>query len=206
MDHNLELVKFLREKWVLKSEKLVDCFKNIDRKDFVLRENRDIAYEDIPLSIWYDQTISQPYTVAFMLELLWVKEGDSVLDIWTGSGWTTALLACAVWNSWNVSWYEIVPELVMFWKENLWKYKINNAGIQLSRDNFTFLVHNYDKILVSARADKIPDELVNKLNIWWTMVIPIDSYIYKINKDENWKLNIGKYYWFSFVPLILSEK
>lgn len=206
MDQNVDLVNFLIDEGVLKSKKLIDCFSQIDRKDFVLPENKDLAYEDIPLSIWYNQTISQPYTVAFMLELLWPEEWNSVLDIWTWSGWSTALLACMVWSSWIVRWYEIIPELVMYWRENIWKYKINNADIQLSRDSFTFIIHNYDRILVSARTNDIPDELVSKLKTGWVMVIPIDDYLYKIYKEENWKLKIEKFYWFSFVPLILSDK
>src|SRR3989344_1328532 len=81
---------------VLKSRGIIEAFQRVDRADFVPDEFRDSAYVDEPLPIGYGQTISQPWTVAFMLELLAPEGGESILDIGSGSGWQTALLAYIV--------------------------------------------------------------------------------------------------------------
>lgn len=130
MVSNIGLVNYLIEKKVLKSKNIIDAFHNIDRKDFVTKESKSFAYIDSPLCIWYWQTISQPTTVAFMLELLNPKSWENILDIWSGSGWTTALLSYIVWKRWYVSWLERINELVIFWNENITKYKLRNAHIQ----------------------------------------------------------------------------
>ena len=87
------LADYLKERGFLKNSLLYDAFSRVDRKDFVPEDYKDYAYEDTPLPIGYDQTISQPQVVAFMLDLLDLREDHHVLDIGFGSGWATALLA-----------------------------------------------------------------------------------------------------------------
>lgn len=106
------LVEYLVETGYLKTGRLVDAFCAVDRAHFVTEEYQDMAYADTALPIGYGATISQPATVAFMLETLAPKEGDMVLDIGSGSGWTTTLLAYAVGPKGRVFGVEIVAELV----------------------------------------------------------------------------------------------
>ena len=108
---------------VLKSPSLKKAYLQIDRKDFVLPKYEDEAYEDHPLPIGYGQTISQPTTVFFMLELLSAKLGDHILDVGSGSGWTTALLGSIVGKKGGVVGVDIVSELVEYGRNNLKKYK-----------------------------------------------------------------------------------
>ncbi len=205
MNSNSQLVQYLVNTEALKTDIIINAFNKIDRKKFVQDDFANEPYQDIPLPIWYWQTISQPTTVAFMLELLSPENWDKILDIWTGSWWTTALLANIVWDKWLVKWYELIPELVEFGRDNLKKYNFKNASINQSEENFSFIKWDFDKILVSAWSYDIPKELIKKLKIWWTMVIPVDSYIYKITKiNEKPDLDIDKYYGFAFVPLITN--
>ena len=88
-----ELVRELKRQGVLRSPLVEQAFRAIDRKDFVRPEHRAEAYGNYPLPIGEGQTISQPYTVAFMLDLLDPRPGERILDVGAGSGWQAALLA-----------------------------------------------------------------------------------------------------------------
>ncbi|GIW66780.1 MAG: hypothetical protein KatS3mg095_0678 [Candidatus Parcubacteria bacterium] len=88
---NESLVDHLIKSGILKTPSIIEAFLKVDRKNFILPEYFDQAYNDYPLPIGYGQTISQPFTVAFMLELLAPEKGNKVLDIGFGSGWTTCL-------------------------------------------------------------------------------------------------------------------
>ncbi|MFK7780246.1 MAG: class I SAM-dependent methyltransferase [Candidatus Gracilibacteria bacterium] len=206
MENNKELVNYLINKGVLITDSIIDAFKNIDRKDFVLQESLLFAYANAPLSIGYNQTISQPYTVAFMLELLGVKEGENVLDVGSGSGWTTTLLAYMVGEEGTVLGLELINELVDFGAKNLLKYNMPWAEIITSNEDFNFIDSEYEKILVSAASSgKIPRLLLEKLKIMGVMVIPVNDYIYKITKISENKIDIEKFHGFRFVPLIYNE-
>ncbi len=93
------MINNLIEQGYLKTSRIIGAFRKIDRLDFVPDNLKSEAYEDIPLPIGCGQTISQPATVAFMLELLEPRAGDKILDIGFGSGWTTALMAEIVSSS-----------------------------------------------------------------------------------------------------------
>ena len=195
---NRELVDYLINRGVLKTDRIVEAFLEVDRADFVRRGFLDSAYGDFPLPIGEGQTISQPYTVAFMLELLQPEEDSLILDVGCGSCWTTALLA-TIAKKGKVVGVEIVKDLVEFCKGNLGKYNFGNVEIynadKLPPENGTF-----DRILVSAAARELPEVLVNSMKDNAIMVIPINSSIFKIEK-KNGRLLMEEHYGFAFVEL-----
>lgn len=202
MLNNRELIDHLIKRRVLVNGTIIDALSSIDRINFVRPEELNRAYMDNPLSIGYGQTISQPYTVVFMLELLQPEKGNKVLDIGSGSGWTTALLAYIVQKEGSVLGMEKVSDLVKFGKNNIEKYNFTNAKIVQSEEELGKPEEQFDRILVSAAARKVPDELVEQLKIGGRMVIPVQSSIYKVDKISEEQVEKDENYGFSFVPLI----
>lgn len=205
MNSNGELVESLVANGVLKSKSIRDALLHMDRKDFVLSKYEDLAYMDGALSIGYGQTISQPYTVVFMLELLDVQKGDKVLDIGTGSGWTTALLSYLTGEEGRVVGKELIDELVVMGKENISKYDIANATISKTEGVLGVENEKFDRILVSASANKFPKELLLQMKNDSVLVIPVQSSIYKVRKDKTGGITKEEYYGFSFVELKTRE-
>jgi protein-L-isoaspartate(D-aspartate) O-methyltransferase len=215
-----ELINRLISSGVLKTPRLISAFKKIDRADFVRENLQSEAYEDFPLPIGESQTISQPTTVAFMLEQLDPAAGEKILDVGSGSGWTTALLASCVGiealkskiksqklkEKGRVIGVEIIPELVEFGQNNLQKYpalpaEIHRAGAELGWPSEA----PYDKILVSAAADKVPKELIKQLKVGSLLVIPIGNSVFKIEKLGKNKTKEEEFPGFVFVPLKMKN-
>jgi len=202
MNSNNEMVDFLINIGALRSGNIVEAFRNIDRADFVADPLAEDIYEDYPLGIGYGQTISQPRTVAMMMEMLCAKEGDKILDIGSGSGWTSALLAYIAGESGSVIGVERIEELVKFSNANIQKYGFKNVKIVKAGCELGICDEKFDRILVSAAAREFPYELASQLKIGGKIVIPVQSSVYEITKKENGELQSIEHYGFSFVPLI----
>lgn len=214
-----QLITHLQSSGVLKTPLIIDAFQKIDRANFVPESLLDEAYVDHPLPIGHNQTISQPTTVVFMLELLQPKQGEKILDIGSGSGWTTALLAYIVGGlvpvpaspklqrgekagKGTVFGTEIIPELAEFGSNNLQKYKIPWATIQLAKKQLGLPEQApFDKILVSAAAENFPKELIKQLKVNGRLVMPIQSSVWQIDKISEEDIKKRKFYGFAFVPL-----
>ena len=202
MSNNSELISHLIEKGRLKSPELITAFQAIDRKDFVAEDMAAWAYADNALSIGHKATISQPTTVAFMLEKLGARLGEKVLDIGAGSGWSTALLAKIVGDQGKVYGVEIVPALVAFGQYNLDKYKLPHATLVQAGPTLGLPDHApFDRILVSAGTDAVPSTLLDQLAIGGTLVIPIEEAIWQVKKISNEATKVNQYPGFMFVPL-----
>ena len=191
---------------VLKDPKIIDAFKKVDRKYFVPKRYRKHIYVDKPLPIGKEQTISQPSTVAFMLELLKPQKGDTILDIGSGSGWTTALLCFIVGRKGSVLGLERIDELVEQGRRNLAQFssgqcRIEKAGRKLGMPGKTF-----DRILVSASAGEIPESLFSQLKIGGILVIPVRNSILRFTKLSETQLKKETYHGFVFVPLIYEKQ
>jgi len=188
---------------MLKSPLIIDAFRTIDRKYFVPEEYAEDAYFDAPLPIGNYQTISQPSTVAFMLERLDPQDGNTVLDIGSGSGWTTALLCYMVGDKGSVTGLERVETLVEQGSENLAKFGFHTpCHIEKARDKLGLQGKQFDRILVSASADEVPEELFPQLKTGGILVIPIGESIFKFTKISETQIDKEEFYGFVFVPLI----
>lgn len=201
-----QLMHSLIEKGYLRSDRVIEAFSDIGRAEFVPEELAHNADADIPLPIGYGQTISQPLVVAFVLELLDIKEGSNVLDVGSGSGWTTALLAHIVGPAGRVTGLEIVPALYAFGKDNLAKFKrFDGYTIELynvnGRDGYPKNAP-YDRILVSASAEDVPSALTEQLKSGGKMVVPVNNAIWLVEKDAKGEVRTEPFEGFSFVPLI----
>lgn len=192
---------------------IISAFKKIHREDFVLPGYEEVSTLDSPLPIGYDQTISQPATVAFMLELLDPKRGEKILDIGSGSGWTTALLAQVVGLYGHVYGLEIINDLKLFGEKNVEKYGFINEGrVEMFQgDGYEGLPQNapFDKILVSAAAVEPPKKLLEQLAIGGRIVMPIGKpnktqSIITIDRLGQDKYKQESHFGFIFVPLVKS--
>jgi protein-L-isoaspartate(D-aspartate) O-methyltransferase len=184
-------------------EYVAEAFRAIDRLDFVPSEYRNSADADIPLPIGYGQTISQPTTVRLMLEWLDVHPGDQIMDVGSGSGWTTALLGWLTGHKGHVYAIELIPDLVEFGQENCLRAHIYNASFFEAGETYGLPSDApYDRILVSASGDKVPEDLYRQLKIGGKLVIPVRSEIHEITKhsDEDWETRVHP--GFTFVPLL----
>lgn len=200
------LIKDLIYQGYLKTDRIIDAFSKIRRADFVPEELQSASQANIPLPIGQGQTISQPLTVAFMLEKLGPFPGDKVLDIGTGSGWTTALLAHIVGKKGKVIGIERIKELCHFGMNNVSKYHFIEGGrVKIICSDGTKGYINeapYNRILVSAAAEEIPRELKKQLKVGGRLVIPVRSSIWLIEKISEKDFREEEYPGFAFVPLI----
>jgi protein-L-isoaspartate(D-aspartate) O-methyltransferase len=149
------------------------AMQTVQRHLFIPQEYRDDAYEDRPVPINYGQTISQPYIVAYMTELLHVGSGDTVLEIGTGSGYQTAVLAEFVGKVYTI---EIVKELGLSAKARLESLKYGNVEVKIADGFYGWKEHGpYDGIVVTAAAEYIPPPLLEQLKDGGRMIIPVGS-------------------------------
>ena len=198
----VDLIDTLTLQGVLNNPRIKRAFEEVDRADFVQPSLLSRAYENHPLPLGWGQTISQPYTVAFMLDLLDVREGESILDIGSGSGWATALCANMTGSEGSVLGLERIHTLVKFGAANLAKYSYPHAHIGTAGAQLGMPGNLYDKILVSAASDELPRELILQLRIGGVLVIPVENSILKITKKTEGEIETESHYGFVFVPLI----
>lgn len=214
------LIKELMEEGILKTPSIIEAFEKVDRKDFVTEELKDKAYLNTPLPIGFGQTISQPLTVAFMLELLQPKAGDKILEVGSGSGWQTALLARIVSGGngrGKVIAVELIPELMAFGRKNVAKYGFIKRGIvEFHSFNATKGMPEqapFDKIISAASGQDLPEAWKEQLKIGGRIIAPIKNAIHLLAKkslpaEEEGETEFEEivYPGFAFVPLIsLSE-
>lgn len=206
-----KLIDNLINSGCLKTPAIIEAFKKIKRADFILPEDVDKADLDAPLSIGFGQTISQPATVAFMLEKLRPRPGDKILDVGAGSGWTAALLANLAGEKGRVFGLERIKELAAFASVNLDKYNfIKKGAVQIIyTDGYGGLPEfaPFDKILVSAAAAEIPAALLKQLKVGGRLVLPVgrrfDSQsIMVVDKISEAGFRKKAYPGFIFVPLM----
>ncbi len=204
------LVERIEAKGILKTSSIKNALLAVDRKDFVLPKYSSYAYEDQPLPIGEGQTISQPSTVVFMLELLQVQKGHKVLDVGSGSGWTTALLAHIVGPSGKIIAMELLDSLKTFGEKNFKKTNYDNAVF--IKGNAAKGPHDeapFDRILVNASAREIPPVLLLQLATGGKMVIPLQDALGNLVLLEKLGENDYKksfYPGFVFVPFIENQE
>jgi protein-L-isoaspartate(D-aspartate) O-methyltransferase len=186
---------------------VLSAIKNTDRKAFVRPQDQNFAYVDRPLEIGFNQTISQPFMVALITQLIEPKPQDKVLEVGSGSGYQVAILSklCK-----EVLGLEIIPELAERSRQILKELHINNVTIVCSDGNLGLPTHApFDKIIISAAANKLPDFLLDQLAVGGIMVLPktispFEQMLTRIKKVAACEFKMNDILPVRFVPLVNS--
>jgi protein-L-isoaspartate(D-aspartate) O-methyltransferase len=162
----------------IKDQKILEAMRKVPRHEFVPENMIPYAYNDEPLPIGEGQTISQPYIVAFMTEALELRGSERVLEIGTGSGYQTAILAEIVREVFTV---ELVSALSQGAQKNLKRLKYANIYFKVGDGTYGWRENEpYDAIMVTAAPDKVPHFLEEQLVVGGRMIIPIGSAIQEL--------------------------
>lgn len=152
------------------ADAVMEALAKVPRHDFVPIELRQYAYADSPLPIGYGKTISQPFIVALMTDLLEVKAGESVLEIGSGLGYQAAVLAELAASVYSV---EIVEELAQEARTRLKRLGYKNIDLKLGDGYYGWPEHApFDKVIVTAAPELVPAPLLGQLKAGGRMVIP----------------------------------
>ncbi|MBC7361123.1 MAG: protein-L-isoaspartate(D-aspartate) O-methyltransferase [Candidatus Aminicenantes bacterium] len=196
------MVEFQIQKRGIKDRKVLEAMLKVPRHLFVPEQMKELAYGDEPLPIGEGQTISQPYIVAYMTEALKLTGNERVLEIGTGSGYQTAILAEIVKEVYTV---EVIPELSRRAQKVLAELGYNNIKFLIGDGTRGWPEHApYDAILVSAAPATVPRTLVDQLKINGRMIIPVGTDFQELvlvrRKKDGWEEErlIGV----RFVPLV----
>ncbi|RMF07169.1 protein-L-isoaspartate(D-aspartate) O-methyltransferase [Candidatus Woesearchaeota archaeon] len=195
----------LAEKWRRMgiSQKVIDAFMEVPREHFVPPELKDEAYADYPLPIGEGQTISQPTTVAMMLDWLNVRPNDKVLEIGTGSGYNAALLSKLARKAITV---ERIPALAEQAKKKLEELNIKNVTVVAGDGTQGFPEEApYDRIIVTAAAEEgVPQALEEQLADNGIIVVPVGYGTQRmlVGKKKNGRISYSDKGAFVFVPLV----
>jgi len=168
-------------------KRVLDVMAGLQRELFIPEKSRTLSYTDQPLPIDCGQTISQPYITAYMTESLELKGTEKVLEIGTGSGYQTAVLAALASRVISV---ERIPSLMESARILLEKLGYKNIEIHQAREGLGWEADMpYDAIMVTAGAPGIPEDLIKQLAAGGRMVIPVGSRstqeLVKVTKDED---------------------
>lgn len=181
---------------------IAQAFTRISRTDFLPAEVREFASVDAPLGIGHQQTNSQPSTVKAMLKLLAVQPGHRVLDVGAGSGWSSALLGSLVGNQGEVIGVERIPELVS--RAQTANARQNQPWVHIRQATAGELGvpgdAPFDRILVSAMANALPEQLVEQLGEGGVMVIPVANVMLRVRRGRR-GVKVTRHGKFTFVPL-----
>ncbi len=190
-----ELISLLRNEGF--SEKIIAAFRNVDREKFIAEENKLYAYENSPLPIGEGATISQPYTIAYMFDLLELEKNQKILEIGSGSGYVLALLNEI--TSGEIYGMEICSNLAKKSEKILREFK-NIRIIKQDGSDGLKSESPFDRILVSASFDKMPSEILEQLKVGGIIVLPVKNSIFKIRKGTR-ENSIEEHPGFVFVPI-----
>ena len=157
----------------LKDERVIAAMRKVPRHLFVPLENRSQATQDSPVAIGYGQTISQPYIVALMTELLRVKKGEKILEVGTGSGYQAAILAEMGARVFSI---EIIPELAQSARANLKASGYGSVRVKTGDGYLGWDQHApYDALIVTCAPESVPQALLEQLVEGGRIVIPLGS-------------------------------
>jgi protein-L-isoaspartate(D-aspartate) O-methyltransferase len=197
------MIQIIKGRYNLDAPKVFSAMLKVPREEFISKKYRHLAYDDGPIPIGYGQTISQPYTVAFMTNLLGLKGNEKVLEIGTGSGYQAAVLSKLADKVYTI---EIVPGLAKKAKETLKKLGFRNIEAKTESGEFGWRQEApFDAIIVTAGLSEIPKELFNQLKDGGVLVAPVgvgqDKVMTKFTKVRG-EINKKEYGIFYFVPFV----
>ena len=155
----------------ISNKEILACIETLDRSDFVSESFLDRCLEDIPLPIDCGQTISQPSLVAFMTQQLEIPQRSKVLEIGTGSGYQTAILAKLSSRVYSIERYKTLADMA---KKRLEKLNISNVTILLNDGFFGYAPQApFDRIILTAAVEEIPSLVISQLKVGGIMIVPV---------------------------------
>lgn len=187
------------------TDKVLSAIKAVNRELFISPAQGYLAYENIPLPIGSEQTISQPYTVAFMIQLLEIQPGDKILEVGAGSGYNAAVMSQLVGEKGKIFSVELIEELANQAESNLKTAGVKNVKVIFGNGSLGYAPEApFDKIIVTAGASETPPALLGQLKENGILVIPLNRGEYQIMTKivkKKGSLAVSEHGGFSFVPL-----